>query len=557
MSFLSRKPARPSGRGRDDEYDDLDGYAHDGYQTEDDGWSPGDYFSPEGIKGRWAGEHPEGRSGGHGRREDARDGSGPGRDGSGPGYDSYRDDFSGADYANPPGNPPGYGPDEFASGAYDLPEGADERVDRARRRRRDREDRGERTGILRLRRDRGEDIWPDDGISDEDYWASVAADRPLTGTDAPQDTPPGRPGAGSPGRPGADSRPRTDARPSAGGPDPRFDGPRPGGQRDGGQRDGGQRSGGRLGPPPGLAEDHKPTPAVNSAAAPGGGRPGSSRPPSSGPMTARPATGPQPTRGATGPVPSVGVTSSRPPAVPQGMRPGQGRNASGPNRLGQPNAQPSFQPSGGYPAVSPRNAGGGQPGRPQDRGNWGERTERIDRVNASGYPDPRPAGRAPGTDPAGRAPGYRPSSSGPQGAARGTGRHSSASWQASERQSAERQSPERRDVERRDVDRREPERRAPERREYSQGGSREQSGTWPAPDRGTRSRGVSDDDPLTSKAYSRSANTETDGRSYRAAASRSQAQPKLTDPTPPASTSSPGSARRRTTGSTGMMRPPP
>jgi len=38
-----------------------------------------------------------------------------------------------------------------------------------------------------------------------------------------------------------------------------------------------------------------------------------------------------------------------------------------------------------------------------------------------------------------------------------------------------------------------------------------------------------DDDPLTSKAYSRAATTETDGRSYRAAARRSQAQTKLTD----------------------------
>ena len=55
MSFLSRKPARPEGRGRADQYDDYDDYAHDGYQSEDDGWSPNEYFSPEGIKGRWAG----------------------------------------------------------------------------------------------------------------------------------------------------------------------------------------------------------------------------------------------------------------------------------------------------------------------------------------------------------------------------------------------------------------------------------------------------------------------------------------------------------------------
>jgi len=188
MSFLSRKPARPSGRGgagRDDEYDDYDGYAHDGYQDEE-GWSPNEYFSPEGIKGRWAGEHPEGRAGGRGQRDE-------GRGDARPGYDSYGDGFNGTGGFSGPeyGSGPGYGADEFATGVYDLPEGADDdRPDRTRRRRRDREDRGERTGILWLRRDRGEDIWPDDGISDEDYWASVAADRPLNGTDSPLDNAP-------------------------------------------------------------------------------------------------------------------------------------------------------------------------------------------------------------------------------------------------------------------------------------------------------------------------------------------------------------------------------
>jgi hypothetical protein len=201
MSFLSRKPARPEGRGRADQYDDYDDYAHDGYQSEDDGWSPNEYFSPEGIKGKWAGEQPDGRSGGRGGRTDNGRGDA--------GYDSYGNDFSGAEYGGQ-----GYGADEIATGLYDLPDGADEdRGDRSRRRRsRDREDRGERTGILRLRRDRGEDIWPDDGISDEDYWASVAADRPLNGTDAPPDNV--APAGGASLRPGPDSRPGIDARPA-------------------------------------------------------------------------------------------------------------------------------------------------------------------------------------------------------------------------------------------------------------------------------------------------------------------------------------------------------
>ncbi len=195
MSFLSRKPARPSGRDRGDQYDDFDDYADDGYaQSDDDGWSPNQYFSPEGIKGKWAGERPAGRSGGRGRPD--------------PGQDSFRDEFDGHEYGGPAngapanGGDPGYGSDEFATAMYDLPDGTDDDrgAQRRPRRGRDREDRGERTGILRLRRDRGEDIWPDDGVSDEDYWASVAADRPFHG-DAPLGDAPA-PGSAGPGSPG-------------------------------------------------------------------------------------------------------------------------------------------------------------------------------------------------------------------------------------------------------------------------------------------------------------------------------------------------------------------
>ncbi|MGH3291454.1 MAG: hypothetical protein ACRDP7_06585, partial [Trebonia sp.] len=408
---MSRKPARPGGRGsdagRDDEYDDYDGYAHDGYQNEEDGWSPNEYFSPEGIKGRWAGEQPEGRAGGRGRRDD-------GHGESGPGYDSYTNEHNGAEYNGAGyGSGAGYGADEFATGVYDLPDGADDdRSDRSRRRRKDREDRGERTGILRLRRDRGEDIWPDDGISDEDYWASVAADRPLNGTDSPADILQGTGGASA--RPNADGRPRADGRPGMGGTDSHF----------GGEQRGGERGvAGRLGPPPGLSGDYQPaTPRTSgpmgvgakgagamSSGHPGGGRTGS------GPMPARKRTGPQPARPGTGPTPTVGVTASRPPAGQNAsMRQGPPQPGSGPSRVAQPVARPSFQPNG-YQASGQT---GGQPvGRPQDRGDWGDRTERIDRVNASGYPDPRPSGRgqapaARASGPLGRAAGYGPGPSG-------------------------------------------------------------------------------------------------------------------------------------------------
>lgn len=520
MSFLSRKPARTGSRdggaGRDDEYDDYDEYALDGYQNEDDGWSPGEYFSPEGIKGRWAGERPEGRAGGRGQRDSRGD-------------DSYEDGFDGPEYGGAPANGggtprgdtrAGYGADEYAAGAYDLPEGADEdRQERSRRRRRDREDRGERTGILRLRRDRGEDIWPDDGISDEDYWASVAADRPLNAGDA---------------------GPKAAPRAGAAGPDSRFGELRSGDQRGGDQRGSDQRGGdqrgvtGRLGPPPGLAGDYQPAGAPGGSLASGaggaggragqpGGRPGS------GPMPARPGSGPMPARPGTGPTPTVGVTSSRPPSGPNRMRPGSaggpgsGQNASGPSATGpgaawqgQANARPASG-SGGFPQAAPRPSfqpngyqpgapagsgpasgghGGGSPagGRQQDRGDW-DRTERIERVNASGYPDQRPAARFQGAPVA-----PSPASSGrgrDDGARADGGRADGDPW------------------------------RTP--REPARDGGRDTGGWSPAARGPAPAHRGADDDPLTSNAYSRSALAETDGRSYRVAARRSQAQTKLTD----------------------------
>jgi len=526
MSFLSRKPARPDGRGLGDEYDDFDDYADDGYaQSDDDGWSPNQYFSPEGIKGKWAGETPAGRSGGRGQRNVAQD--------------SYGTDFGSA-------GGPAYEADEFETGMYDLPDGTDDNRGgpRGSRRSRDREDRGERTGILRLRRDRGEDIWPEEDVSDEDYWASVAADRPFHSDGPLGDGPaPGaRPGPGprpgldprpGDGRAGTGPRPGPDGRPGAGGADPRFGG-----------------GPGRLGAAPGLSSDYKPAPvgapgAMNgsggfgSARQPGGGRTGS------GPIAARPGTGPQPVRPGTGPTPTVGVTSSRPPAKPSGARPGLNSSvsASGGFPKQQPPARPSFQPtsssrSSALPTPAPGASGSG---RQQD---WGDRTERIERVTASGYPDPRPAARSQGPGPAngrrtsgplglgagpagtpgmpGSASGPVPGSSGAPGAP-GRGRGDGAAWRAPDRRETDRPMP----------DRPAPDRQAPDRRAPGRDGGRETSGPWPttapardaAPTRG----GGSDDDPLTSKAYSRSAMSETDGRSYRVAARRSAAQTKLTE----------------------------
>lgn len=112
-----------------------DGELEDGYGEGDSPWSPGEYFSPEGIKGRWAGEHP----------------SGDGPQGSSRNPTAEQDGTRG-------------GPDE------DTPPRSQSR------------DRTDWTAVLRRRRGAIDDLWPDDGISDKDYGASAAVDRPLLQT---------------------------------------------------------------------------------------------------------------------------------------------------------------------------------------------------------------------------------------------------------------------------------------------------------------------------------------------------------------------------------------
>ena len=417
MSFLIRRPSWPGNRasdaGHDEQHDDLD-YAPDGYARggEDENWSANEYFSPEGIKGRRAaghqpGEHPSDR-----RQRD------PGqRDPGGPGYDVGRSGFRAGPGPDRPGSGAaenygggghqgdGYGTGEYGTASCELPDGADEE-----RGGRKRKDLGERVASrLRLRRDRGEDIWPDDDVSDEDYWASVAADRPLTPANTPLHAGPLAPGGGSrqPAQPG-DPRLAEDqrARPVS---DSRSGGAPPEGT-------------GRLGPAPGL---------VGSAQA----------------------------RGATGQAQA---------------------NSGGPPK--SEGAQPSFRPSGSSAAGGPDSARSDSA-----RSDRGERTERIDRVTASGYPDPLRAGRSQG-----HADAPAPSGSG-SGGGPGAGRAGNGT------------------------------RRAADRRETGREPGRS-SGYGPA-------RAAGDEDPLTSDAYSRYSLGDADGRSYRVAARRSQAQAKLTEET--------------------------
>jgi hypothetical protein len=594
MSFLSRKPSRPDGRGsgagRADEYDEYD-YAPDSYAETDDDQSPVEYFAPGGIKGRWAdGRSPAERTASPGRRGDSQaayDGYDKGFDGGNydTGHDSgyernpasgyatggYAAGTHGGDAHQRDSYSTGYGSDEYATGAYELPEGADEERGSERSgsrwRRRDREDRGERTGILRLRRDRGEDIWPDDGISDEDYWASVAADRPLTGTNSPVDDDqpgasnrnaanaggvsagPGGAGGGLGGGLGGAAASGRGAMGAAAGNGPGGSsggrGPAGGGPAGASPAGGGP---GRLGPAPGLAGDYQPSGrSANSGPQPTG------RSASSGPMNARPGTGPHAARPATGATPTVGATSSRPVGTtssrPLGTvsgRPGSSERTSGgwpgagqpggPSAAGsasgsypqQPAARPSFQP-GGYPA-------GGTPagGRQQaDRADWGERTERIERVNASGYPEPRPSDPRPSdprpSDP--RSPDLRQGRSAGNGSAFGapsgsfsTPGSTAAYGAVGSPAQAAGPGPARGDA----TDWRPQERRQPS-RDAARDLSRT-SGPWPTAGRGgANARAKTDDDPLTSPAYSRSPGLDTDGRSYQVAARRSQAQPKLTE----------------------------
>jgi hypothetical protein len=490
MSFLSRKNSQPDKRGgkaadrrrADSEYDDY-GYAPDAYQDDDDAWSPDEYFSPEGIKGRWAaGTRPGERSGVPGHRDD-----GYGHDDQGAGPQRARGAAAGGNRGGyqPGGHPrDGYGPDgygqdgpygnddfeagpDYGTGGYDLTE--DDGGDRAERgggrRRRERGgDRGERR--LRLgRRDRSPDIWPDDEVSDEDYWASVSADRPFHSANDALDADPsqaaadarpmGRP-AGAARHGGASESRLTADRPLGAdrGPggerhlagDPRIAGePRVASE---------QRTGsGRLGPPPGLSPAASAALSGQNGYLPGGTAPGRSAPAgtsgaNSGPM-ARSSSGPM-ARSSSGPMPRSAGGPAPAPAAPQ-MYSAPPAHAAPPGRPAAGLAQPTFQPNGARAAS-----------RPPERPDWGDRTERIDRVTATGYPEPRHGARH--QDPRGRD-----SRGGLEG----------------------------------------------------QGGWRQDAANHDARNQGRPRRGA-DDDPLTSKAWSRSALTDTDGRSYRVAARRAQ-----------------------------------
>ncbi len=551
MSFLSRRTSRSdqrgTGRQADSDYGDYN-YAPGEYQQDDD-WSPDEYFSPEGIKGRWAaGSRPGGRAGDRGRRDEEHGyGAGPQR-GQAPrgqagryGRDAYQRDAYGQDAhgKDAHGQDDGYRTGEYATGGYEADSPSDGEPGGGRRRRTERSDRGDRTDgadrsdrgerrRLLGRRDRGDDIWPDDGVSDEDYWASVAADRPLASTSSALDADPmkaagSRPMARQAGAARAAGDSRLDGRPAA--TESRFGSE--------------SRTGsGRLGPAPGTA-GYPPgaqgagapgtrAPGAGSRPLPGGsaggansgpiGRPGGANSgpigransgpigragggPNSGPISRAPTgsspawpaagsgpTGPTPTRSGAGPMPgrsggpaharsATGPTPTRSATGPHAARPAAGlaQQHMSPTMSGQaqptvaqPALSPSFQPNTGRGASRPPERTE-RPERPE-RLDWADRTERIDRVGAAGYPDPRMSARPPAPAPSRAA--STPSSV--------WGRDESAAL------------------------------------------------SLPEPGRNTGTAGRhavtrgADDDPLTSKRYSREELSKTDGRSYRVASRRAR-----------------------------------
>ena len=227
-----------------------------------------------------------------------------------------------------------------------------------------------------------------------------------------------------------------------------------------------------LGAPP--PNGYLPGSAAGAQGRPAQGGPGGIGDTNSGP-TPRSGTGPNAFRSGTGPTarrpggarPAGGLAqpSFSPPGAPQPGLSQPGLPQAGP-------AQPSFQPTnGGRHGRRPdRQDRAERPDR-RDRPDWAERTERIDRVPAADYPDPRVNGRAP--DGRGRTQDSRALDNNPSQDSRGSGM-----WN----------------------------------QDFT-------TGDFPSQDTGSqgRSRWGADDDPLTSKAYSRSALTDTDGRSYRVA----------------------------------------
>ncbi|HEX6454463.1 MAG TPA: hypothetical protein VF060_34005, partial [Trebonia sp.] len=388
------------------------GEYYDGQPQDDDSWSPDEYFSPEGIKGRWASDRDgdqadRGSRGGPAGGYDDRYGSDAGDSyGTGNGYDAGNgygagDGYGGDSYGDGPYGQDGYGPGGYADEDYGADDTPGETAAAQRGGRRRRADKGER-GLRRLVSRRGEkeaDIWPDDGVSDEDYWASVAADKPLPMAEADDATqvmsarPPASPGS------------------RAGGMGTGLLGPAP-----------------RSAPPAGLDTDEeapqRPTarpgsreslglPAAGTAqgSAPGGTGPrpqfgGASSAPGgrdSGPLGGAPTNTPgrgadirpsAPTRPAAGIAQPLAPSSQPQPTVAQ---PGLGRANPAPSRPGmaqaglgsaQTTAQPKFEPTSSRGAARQPGWQGGQSsqGSQGSQAEYGDGTEYMDRFGSGTRP---------------------------------------------------------------------------------------------------------------------------------------------------------------------------
>jgi hypothetical protein len=159
---------------------------------DDEEWSIDDYRSAHPIRGKYAtpsgGRGPAGPGAGDPRRAPG------GRDYQSGGYQSAPPALAADQYDRGSANgysPAGYGPPQTAPDEWQQPGGPGYEAAEAYPDEEPEPVEGKKKGLGKLfrfgrrREEAEEEIWPDDGVSDEDYWASVSNER-MPSTDQPR-----------------------------------------------------------------------------------------------------------------------------------------------------------------------------------------------------------------------------------------------------------------------------------------------------------------------------------------------------------------------------------
>jgi hypothetical protein len=191
-----------------------------GYKEADRGYNGANGYGSSGEYG--TGEYGGGSGYGPGAGSGAASGGyGPGPAAPGSGYGPGPGAANGGGYGPGPSAPSGGGPGPDAgytsgqgygpSGGYqaqsgpgpgDGPRGARAALPASEDRKQDDDDGKKKSRRFGLRRHDDEEFWPDDEVSDEDYWASVATERSLPSTGGPAASPPALPAATERGQAG-------------------------------------------------------------------------------------------------------------------------------------------------------------------------------------------------------------------------------------------------------------------------------------------------------------------------------------------------------------------